>query len=58
MREYTNTITFTKNVRGVYSLDPILGCASGMAENEKDATEIVTQHDILRSTVMIFLKMC
>ena len=35
MREYTNTITFTKNIRGVYSLDPILGCSSGMAENEK-----------------------
>ena len=35
MREYTNTITFTKNARGVYSLDPILGCSSGMAENEK-----------------------
>jgi len=35
MREYTNTITFTKNVRGVYSLDPIIGCSSGMAENEK-----------------------
>jgi len=35
MREYTNTITLTKNARGVYSLDPILGCSSGMTQNEK-----------------------
>jgi len=35
MREYTNTITLTKNSRGIYSLDTSLGCASGMANNSK-----------------------
>ena len=35
MREYKNTITLVKNARGVWSLDPVLGCSSGMAENEK-----------------------
>jgi len=35
MREYTNTITLTKNSRGIYSLDTSLGCASGMANNNK-----------------------
>ena len=35
MREYTNKITFTKNSRGIYSLDPSLGCSSGMQENDK-----------------------
>jgi len=35
MRTYGSKIALTKNSRGVYSLDPILGCASGMA-NSKD----------------------
>ena len=35
MREYTNTITLTKNSRGIYSLDTSLGCASRMANNSK-----------------------
>lgn len=30
MREYSNTISLTKNARGIYSLDPSIGCASGM----------------------------
>jgi hypothetical protein len=33
MREYSKTISLTKNARGVYSLDPSIGCASGM-QNE------------------------
>jgi len=35
MREYTNKITLTHNFRGVYSLDPSLGCAGGMENNDK-----------------------
>ncbi len=35
MREYTNKITFTKNSRGIYSLDPSLGCFSGLESNKK-----------------------
>lgn len=34
MREYSNTISLTKNSRGIYSLDPSIGCSSGLA-NEK-----------------------
>ena len=30
MRMYSELITLTKNSRGVYSLDPVLGCGSGM----------------------------
>ena len=33
MRTYSNRISLTKNSRGIYSLDPSIGCASGM-ENE------------------------
>ena len=33
MREYSNTISLTKNSRGLYSIDPIFGCSTGM---EKD----------------------
>lgn len=31
MREYSNKISLTKNSRGIYSLDTIIGCNSGMA---------------------------
>ena len=31
MREYSPTISLTKNSRGIYSLDTVMGCASGMA---------------------------
>lgn len=31
MREYSAKITFSRNSRGVYSIDPSIGCASGMA---------------------------
>lgn len=34
MREYSTKISLTHNSRGVYSLDPIFGCASGMAEQK------------------------
>lgn len=34
MREYSTKISLTKNARGVYSLDPSIGCSSGMA-NER-----------------------
>lgn len=35
MQEYTNKITLTKNGRGVYSLDPSMGCYSGLKNNKK-----------------------
>lgn len=34
MREYSNVISLTKNSRGIYTLDPIMGCNSGMVENK------------------------
>lgn len=34
MRSYSTKISLTKNSRGIYSLDPSIGCSSGMA-NEK-----------------------
>ena len=35
MQEYTNKITLSKNARGIYSLDPSMGCYSGMQHNNK-----------------------
>jgi len=35
MAEYTNKITLTRNGRGVYSLDPSMGCYSGTTGDEK-----------------------
>lgn len=35
MQEYTNKITLSQNSRGIYSIDPSMGCASGMALNTK-----------------------
>lgn len=35
MREYSNIISLTKNARGIYSLDPSIGCHSGLL-NEKN----------------------
>lgn len=35
MREYNNIITLTKNGRGLYSLDPVFGCNTGMKNNSK-----------------------
>jgi len=35
MREYSSTISLAKNARGIYSLDTILGCSSGMDKNPK-----------------------
>ncbi len=32
MRRYTSKITLVQNSRGVWSLDPSMGCASGMKE--------------------------
>lgn len=34
MREYSNIITLNKNSRGVYSIDPSIGCTSGMDGNK------------------------
>jgi len=31
MREYSTKISLTKNSRGIYSLDPSIGCSNGMA---------------------------
>lgn len=35
MREYSTRISLIKNTRGVYSLDPTLGCASGTATDKR-----------------------
>jgi len=35
MREYSNIITLTKNKRGLYSIDPVFGCKTGMLKNNK-----------------------
>lgn len=35
MQQYTNKITLTRNDRGIYSLDPTMGCYSGMQGNKK-----------------------
>jgi hypothetical protein len=35
MREYKNIITLTNNSRGIWTLDPTIGCNSGMKNNEK-----------------------
>lgn len=34
MRSYSNIISLTENSRGVFSLDPSMGCASGTASNK------------------------
>lgn len=34
MRLYSNTITLSKNSRGIYSLDTIMGCTSGTMDNK------------------------
>jgi hypothetical protein len=34
MREYSSKISLTKNSRGIYSLDPSIGCKSGMQLNQ------------------------
>lgn len=35
MREYKTEITLTNNSRGIWTLDPTIGCNSGMKNNEK-----------------------
>lgn len=35
MKTYSPIISLTKNSRGVYSLDPTMGCSSGMKENKR-----------------------
>lgn len=35
MREYKNTITLTKNGRGIWTLDTIIGCKSGLEKDKK-----------------------
>lgn len=34
MRSYSSAISLTKNSRGIYSLDTVIGCASGMANED------------------------
>lgn len=34
MREYSKNISLTKNARGIYSLDPSIGCTSGLKYND------------------------
>jgi len=33
MRPYSDVITFSRNSRGVYSIDPSIGCSAGIANN-------------------------
>ena len=35
MRSYSDSISLSKNDRGIYSLDPTMGCSSGMALGKK-----------------------
>jgi len=35
MREYKNKITLTENGRGIWTLDPIMGCSTGIKKNSK-----------------------
>ena len=35
MREYKTEITLTNNSRGIWTLDPTIGCNSGMENTEK-----------------------
>ena len=35
MREYSDTITLNRNSRGIYSLDTVFGCKTGMDNNSK-----------------------
>jgi hypothetical protein len=35
MKEYSNIISLTKNDRGVWSLDPSIGCFSGLKNSDK-----------------------
>ena len=35
MRSYKNKITLTENGRGIWTIDPIMGCRSGVKENKK-----------------------
>lgn len=35
MKLYSDIISLTKNERGIYSIDPIMGCASGVKNNKK-----------------------
>lgn len=35
MRTYSNIISLTKNSRGIYSLDPTMGCASGTEHDKR-----------------------
>ena len=35
MRSYSNTITLTENGRGIWTIDPIMGCNSGVKKDKK-----------------------
>lgn len=35
MRDYSNKITLTNNSRGIWTLDPIMGCKTGIEKNKK-----------------------
>ena len=35
MRSYSNKITLTENSRGIWTLDPIMGCKSGLEKDKK-----------------------
>jgi len=35
MRSYSNKITLTENGRGIWTIDPIMGCKSGIERNKK-----------------------
>ena len=35
MRKYSNKITLAKNSRGVWNIDPVMGCKSGLELDRK-----------------------
>mgnify|MGYP003640012217 CR=1 FL=1 len=35
MRSYSNTITLTENGRGIWTIDPVMGCGSGVKKDKK-----------------------
>ena len=35
MRSYAKTITLTENGRGIWTIDPIMGCFSGVSKDKK-----------------------
>jgi hypothetical protein len=43
MRSYSNKITLTENGRGIWTIDPIMGCKSGVEKDKKGVLVIAMQ---------------